>query len=222
MAIGEARKRLPLVRFKLDTCDDRSDPRLTRTCAETLEKNGSVVIVGSINSLCSLELPGFAAAKHLPVLSPISTATRLTKEARFNLNWFFRAALSDRYQMDTLAQWLVNFRNLQPDEVAFVYEDTNDFVQFSSNERVRVDRKDVYGGGLRGDFLDAEPWEAFTQRPIDIGISRGLSPDKDAQLVGLLRQVADHRSKGSNRPVRALGLLTLWSDARDIIAYVRK
>ena len=126
-AIEEARTRWG-IRVRVEACDDQSDPQRTLACAQKLEKQGVVVIIGSVNSLCTLELPKVAAELHVPIVSAISTASRLTRTAPVSDSrptWFFRAALSDRYQMHWLAQWLADFRSLKPDEVAFVFEDSN-------------------------------------------------------------------------------------------------
>ena len=223
-AIEEAKKRWGL-RVRIEACDDRSDPKLTLSCAVALEKLGVVAIVGSINSLCTLELPRIAAEQHIPIVSAISTATRLTKAvpaSDSNPTWFFRAALSDRYQMHWLAQWLAGFRALKPDEVAFVFETSNEFVKNSSDESTRESHRDVYGWGLRQDFLDAEPWQSYAQKPIDIGIARGLTSTNQEQFLTILKSVSDGRRLRANRPVKALGLFTLWDDAREIVAFIRK
>ena len=127
VALEEARKRWGL-RVCVEPCDDRSDPKLTVSCAMKLAQMGVVAIVGSVNSLCTLELPKIAADLRIPIVSAISTATRLTRVVPVSdtqPTWFFRAALNDRSQMQGLAQWLSSFRSLKPDEIAFVFEDSN-------------------------------------------------------------------------------------------------
>jgi len=223
-AIEEARMRWGL-RIRVEACDDRSDPQLTLSCALKLEKLGVVAIIGSVNSLCTLELPKVASELHIPILSAISTATRLTKAVPVSdtkPTWFFRAALSDRYQMHWLAQWLAGFRSFKPDEVAFVFENSNEFVKNSSDEATRKSGRDVYGWGLRQDFLDAQPWESYAQKPIDVGINRGLAPANPSQLTEILAGIAEGRKSRNNRPVKALGLLTLWDDAREIVTFIRQ
>jgi ABC-type branched-subunit amino acid transport system substrate-binding protein len=223
-AIEEAKKRWGL-KIRVEACDDRSDPQLTLSCAVALEKLGVIAIVGSINSLCTLELPRVAAEKRLPILAAISTATRLTTGTEgtdANPTWFFRAALSDRHQMHWLAQWLSGFRALKPDEVAFVFETSNEFVKNSSDESTRELNRDVYGWGLREDFLNAEPWQSYAQKPIDVGISRGLNPANQDQFLAITTGIAEARKQRANRPVKALGLFTLWDDAREIVSFIRK
>ena len=223
-AIEEAKKRWGL-KIRVEACDDRSDPQLTLSCAVALEKLGVIAIVGSINSLCTLELPRVAAEKRLPILAAISTATRLTKVIEVtdtNPTWFFRAALSDRHQMHWLAQWLSGFRALKPDEVAFVFETSNEFVKNSSDQSTRELNRDVYGWGLREDFLDAEPWQSYAQKPIDVGIPRGLTPANQDQFLAITTGIAEARKLRANRPVKALGLFTLWDDAREIVSFIRK
>jgi hypothetical protein len=223
VALEEARKRWGL-RVRVEPCDDRSDPKLTVSCAMKLAEMGVVAIVGSVNSLCTLELPKIAAQLRIPIVSAISTATRLTRvvpASDTQPTWFFRAALNDRSQMQGLAQWLSSFRSLKPDEIAFVFEDSNEFVQHSSDETVQKSGQDVYGWGLRQDFLEAEPWQTYALKPIDVGIPRGAAREKPGQLDAAIQRIAEERKKRNNRPVRALGLFTLWDDARDIAAYVR-
>ncbi len=223
-AIEEARTRWG-IRVRVVACDDQSDPQRTLACARELEKQGVAVIIGSVNSLCTLELPKVAAELHIPIVSAISTATRLTRTAPVSDSrptWFFRAALSDRYQMHWLAQWLADFRSLKPDEVAFVFEDSNAFVKNSSDEETRKSNHDIYGWGLRQDFLNAESWEAFAQKPIDVGISRGLVSTDQEKLHAILAAIAEGRKNRNNRPVRAFGLLTLWDEAREIVSFIRK
>jgi hypothetical protein len=185
---------------------------------------GVVAIVGSVNSLCTLELPTIAAALRVPIVSAISTATRLTRIAEVsdsNPTWFFRAALNDRSQMQGLAQWLSSFRSLKPDEIAFFFEDSNEFVQHSSDEATQKSARDVYGWGLREDFLEAEPWQTYALKPIGIGVHRSAAKEKPGAMSDALRQIAEERKNRNNRPVRALGLFTLWDDARDIATFVR-
>lgn len=223
VALEEARKRWGL-RVRVEPCDDRSDPKLTVSCAMKLAEMGVVAIVGSVNSLCTLELPKIAAELRIPIVSAISTATRLTRVVPVSdtqPTWFFRAALNDRSQMQGLAQWLSSFRSLKPDEIAFVFEDSNEFVQRSSDETVRKSGQDVYGWGLRQDFLEAEPWQTYALKPIGVGIPRGVAREKPGQLDAAIQQISEERKGRNNRPVRALGLFTLWDDARDIAAYVR-
>jgi len=223
VALEEARKRWGL-RVIVEPCDDRSDPKLTVSCAMKLAQMGVVAIVGSVNSLCTLELPKIAADLQIPIVSAISTATRLTRAVPVSdtqPTWFFRAALNDRSQMQGLAQWLSSFRSLKPDEIAFVFEDSNQFVQQSSDETTRKSGQDVYGWGLRQDFLEAEPWQTYALKPIGVGIHRGAPQEKPSEMDGVLKQIAEERKNRNNRPVRALGLFTLWDDARDIATYVR-
>jgi hypothetical protein len=223
VALEEARKRWGL-RVRIEACDDRSDPQLTVSCAMKLAEMGVVAIVGSVNSLCSLELPKIAQDLHLPVVSAISTATRLTRVVPVSdtqPTWFFRAALNDRSQMQGLAQWLSSFRSLKPDEIAFVFEDSNEFVQHSSDEATRKSGQDVYGWGLRQDFLEAEPWQTYALKPIGVGIPRGAITEKPTAMNDALEKIASERKNRNNRPVRALGLFTLWDDARDIATFIR-
>ncbi|HEX4997292.1 MAG TPA: sigma 54-interacting transcriptional regulator [Terriglobia bacterium] len=223
-ALEEAKKRWGL-QVRIEGCDDRSDPRLTLECAERLEKSGVVAIVGSINSLCTLELPRVASERRIPILSAISTATELTRTIPVSdtkPTWFFRAALNDRYQMHGLAQWLAGSRGLKPDEVAFVFEDSNEFVKNSSDANAQKLNHDIYGWGLRQDFLDAEPWQAYARKPIDVGVNRGLTGDRSRDLDAILSAIQKGRAERANRPVKALGLLTLWDDAREIVTYIRR
>src|SRR5262245_40540778 len=60
VALEEAKKRWGL-RVRIEACDDRSDPELTASCARQLDRMGVVAIVGSVNSLCTLELPKIAS-----------------------------------------------------------------------------------------------------------------------------------------------------------------
>ena len=96
-----------------------------------------------------------------------------------------------------------------------------EFVQHSSDETTRKSGQDVYGWGLRQDFLEAEPWQTYALKPIGVGIHRGAAKEKPSELDGALKQIAEERKNRNNRPVRALGLFTLWDDARDIATYVR-
>ena len=223
VALEEAKNRWGL-RVRVESCDDRSDPQLTVSCAMKLAEMGVIAIVGSVNSLCTLELPKIAANLRIPIVSAISTATRLTRVLPVSdtqPTWFFRAALNDRSQMQGLAQWLSSFRSLKPDEIAFVFEDSNEFVQHSSDETIRKSGQDVYGWGLREDFMEAEPWQTYALKPIGVGIQRGVARTKPAELQAALQQIAEARKNRNNRPVRALGLFTLWDDARDIATYIR-
>jgi hypothetical protein len=224
VALEEARSRSGL-RVRVEACDDRSDPKLTVSCALKLAQLGVVAIVGSVNSLCTLELPKIASQLRIPIVSAISTATRLTRAVPVSDSqptWFFRAALNDRSQMHGLAQWLSSFRLLKPDEIAFVFESGNEFVANSSDEAVQKSGQDVYGWGLREDFLEAEPWQTYALKPIDVGIARGAAKDNPGALDAALTQIRDGRKDRNNRPVRALGLFTLWDDARDIASYIRE
>jgi ABC-type branched-subunit amino acid transport system substrate-binding protein len=72
VALEEARKRWGL-RVRVESCDDRSDPKLTISCAMKLAEMGVVAIVGSVNSLCTLELPRIASDLQIPIVSAIST-----------------------------------------------------------------------------------------------------------------------------------------------------
>ena len=224
VALEEARSRSGL-RVRVEACDDRSDPKLTVSCAIKLAQLGVVAIVGSVNSLCTLELPKIASQLRIPIVSAISTATRLTRAVPVSDSqptWFFRAALNDRSQMHGLAQWLSSFRLLKPDEIAFVFESGNEFVAHSSDEAVQKSGQDVYGWGIREDFLEAEPWQTYALKPIDVGIARGAAKDNPGALDAALTQIRDGRKDRNNRPVRALGLFTLWDDARDIASYIRE
>ena len=223
VALEEARKRWGL-RVRVESCDDRSDPKLTISCAMKLAEMGVVAIVGSVNSLCTLELPRIASDLQIPIVSAISTATRLTHIVPVSDSkptWFFRAALNDRSQMQGLAQWLASFRSLKPDEIAFIFEDSNEFVQNSSDETTQKSGQDVYGWGLKQDFVEAEPWQTYALKPIGVGIHRGAAKEKPSDLEGALQQISEERKNRNNRPVRALGLFTLWDDARDIATYIR-
>lgn len=205
----------------LQSCADASNPKKTLECAKQLHEDGVVAILGSINSICTLELPNFSTEFQVPIISAISTATRITKIRQGQQPWFFRAALADRYQMEGLAEWLESRIKLKAQNVAVFYEDTNENVQYSSYEDVRRSGRDVYGWGLREDFLEAPVWKTHGSQPIAITFKRGLGNDKD-KLSKIESMFKELQARRGNYPIKAIGLLALWDDSLELAKFINK
>jgi hypothetical protein len=106
--------------------------------------------------------------------------------------------------MQGLAQWLASFRSLKPDEIAFIFEDSNEFVQNSSDETTQKSGQDVYGWGLKHDFVEAEPWQTYALKPIGVGIHRGA-----AKKNRLTWKELSNKSRKSAR-IAITGRFVLW------------
>ncbi|MDQ1637626.1 MAG: dihydroorotate dehydrogenase [Pyrinomonadaceae bacterium] len=187
---------------------DNSNPEIaSRLAAEQINKNAALII-GSVNSSCSIKIGQVAAANKTPVLCPISTATAVTAWERGD-PWLFRISTPDSIQMKILAEKLREERAVK--YVALFYESSNKF--FSGKEG----DEDTFGHGMKVDFLNAWKGLGGSDEPIAIPYHRNLSSEDVVRLLSNLEK--EYKRRGWPR-VDAIGLLGLHIDELPISDYV--
>ncbi|MGB7924016.1 MAG: TIR domain-containing protein [Pyrinomonadaceae bacterium] len=187
---------------------DDSDPeKASRLAAEQISNNAALII-GTVNSSCSIRIGQVAAASKTPVLCPISTATAVTTWEKGD-PWLFRISTPDIIQMKILAEKLRKERAVK--YVALFYESSNRF--FSGKEG----DEDTFGHGMKVDFLNAWNEMDSSTVPIAIPYHRKLSTEDVAALVSNLEK--EYKRRGWPR-VDAIGLLGLHIDALPIADYI--
>ncbi|HEV7902466.1 MAG TPA: TIR domain-containing protein [Pyrinomonadaceae bacterium] len=187
---------------------DDSDPAKAGRLVTEQISNNAALIIGTVNSSCSIKIGQIATASKTPVLCPISTATAVTAWEKGD-PWLFRISTPDSVQMKILAEKLRSERGVK--YVALFYESSNQF--FSG----KADDEDTFGHGMKVDFLNA--WNGLDRStvPIAIPYRRKLSPEDVAALVSNLEK--EYKRRGWPR-IDAIGLLGLHIDALQIADHV--
>lgn len=187
---------------------DDSDPEKADLLAREQISNDAALIIGTVNSSCSIRIGKVAAGNQTPVLCPISTATAVTTWERGD-PWLFRVSTPDVIQMKILAEKLRNERKVK--YVALFYESSNQF--FTGREG----DEDTFGHGMKVDFLNAWKEIDSSTEPIAIPYRRQMGPGDVAALISQLER--EYKRRGWPR-VEAIGLLGLHIDALPIADYV--
>lgn len=123
------------LRVHLYIADDQAIPGKSESLAHDLIANKHVIaIIGSGNSNCTSRVRDVGVESGTPVLTPMSSATRLTTKATAGL--FFRMQSTDKSKMTVVGRRLVDRERVK--RLAIFYEDD-----------------EWYGEGLRDDLISA-------------------------------------------------------------------
>lgn len=115
--------------------DDNASPNVSEDLAKELaQKRNVLAIIGSGNSNCTARVRDVGLENGVPVLTPMSSATRLTTKATAGL--FFRMQSPDSSKMDVIARRLVERERVK--RLAIFYEED-----------------EWYGEGLRDDLISS-------------------------------------------------------------------
>jgi branched-chain amino acid transport system substrate-binding protein len=188
-------------KIQLKIFDDEATPTTSASTIKSLAHSDVIAVLGPANSAATSAVIELLHVQHLriPVISALSTATKLTEG--IETNYFLRANVSDRKRLSTLLGLIFNDDRLKPRRMIAFYE-----------------RADAFGEGM---LTDAKSWLRNNDRNflendlLELGYPRDVSPTDAAQLV------ADANAKGFGAKNDSILLLGIAQDAITFINVLR-
>ena len=177
------------IKIKAFYKDDKSDPKIAAEMAKQLIDEEKVsIIIGTINSSCSIAIKKIALERQTPVICAISTATIVTSNQTKDNCWLFRISIPDKTQMEFLVKGINNLsKEKEIKYIALFYESHNPF--FSEVD----EKEDIYGGGLKNDFLKSWMNIKGKEEPIFLPFNRNISAKKVHEIISNAKSKFDRK-----------------------------